>query len=189
MGELHPLDRAGRLVQEDLCLLGPDRAGWVLEAASLCFPSRWRLADKLGRSQQEVHGPVEGYRATLATRVDRLFDRLGERPVWRRNWFVHPDPTLFQPERPAGGDPVVPAERCRDELYVRSERQTLRRLPDSGWVLFTIRTQQESLGALLADAGRLDRFEGYLAEAPAANQAHRGLAPAQVDELRRALAH
>ena len=188
-GGLHPLDRAGRLVQEDLCLLARDDDGWVLRAASLCFPSRWRLADKLGRSQNRVHDPVEGYQDTLAPRVDRLFDRLGSRIVWRRNWFVHPDPELFQPDRPPAGDPIVPAQRCGEELFVRSERQTLRRLPGSGWILFTIRTQQEPLGVLLADGGRRRRFQRYLAEAPPDQLAHRGLAPAQVGELRLALGH
>jgi hypothetical protein len=179
----HPLDRAGRLVQEDLCLMAPGADGWTLEAASLCFPSRWRLADKLGRPQADVHGPVEGYRSTLAPRVDRLFDRLGERIVWRRNWFVHPDPALFQPDRPVGGDPVIPADRCLVQLFVRSERQTLRRLPTSGWVLFTIRTQQEPLVALLADPERRSRFANYLASAPADQLGHRGLHPAQAAEL------
>lgn len=179
----HPLDRAGRLVQEDLCLMAPGVDGWTLEAASLCFPSRWRLADKLGRPHGDVHGPVEGYRSALAPRVGRLFDRLGERIVWRRNWFVHPDPALFQPDRPAGGDPVVPADRCLAELYVRSERQTLRRLPASGWVLFTIRTQQEPLEVVLGDGERRARFARYLADAPADQLDHRGLHPAQAAEL------
>ncbi|MGK2947867.1 MAG: heme-dependent oxidative N-demethylase subunit alpha family protein, partial [Acidimicrobiales bacterium] len=54
----HPLDAAGRLVQEDLCLLVLRDGAPHLDAASLCFPSYWRLADKLGRPLAEVHGPV-----------------------------------------------------------------------------------------------------------------------------------
>lgn len=186
-GGPHPLDLAGRLVQEDLCLLAPEPDGWVLAAASLCFPSRWRLADKLGRNQAAVHGPVDGYGANLAPRVDRMFDRLGERIVWRRNWFVHPNPDLFQPDRPIGGDPVIEAARSGAELYVRSERQTLRRLPASGWILFTIRTQQEPLATLLADDTRRERFARYLAEAPDDQLAHRGIGAAQAAELRVAI--
>jgi len=180
---LHPLDLAGRLVQEDLCLLAPGPDGWVLAAASLCFPSRWRLADKLGRSQADVHGPVAGYGANLAPRVDRMFDRLGDRIVWRRNWFVHPDPQLFQPDRPVDGDPVIGAARCGAELYLRSERQTLRRLRETGWVLFTIRTQQEPLATFLADEARRERFVRYLTEAADDQLAHRGIGAAQADEL------
>ncbi len=113
----HPLDRSGRLVQEDLCLLRPTDGRWVLAAASLCFPSRWRLADKLERPLLAVHGPVAGYGQSLGDRVDSLLARLGEGIVWRRNWFVHPDGALFQPRRPPGGDPVVVGDRWRDELF------------------------------------------------------------------------
>ena len=35
----HPLERAGLSIQEDLCLIRRHHEGWLLEAASLCFPS------------------------------------------------------------------------------------------------------------------------------------------------------
>src|SRR5271157_705339 len=38
-----PLELAGRLVQEDLCIIQQDQEGPVFTAAGLCFPSRWRL--------------------------------------------------------------------------------------------------------------------------------------------------
>jgi hypothetical protein len=49
---LHPLDLAGRLVQEDLCLmqLETDTDQYRLVGASVCFPTRWRLAEKMGQS-------------------------------------------------------------------------------------------------------------------------------------------
>ncbi len=188
---LHPLDRAGRSIQEDLCLLGRRTDGWYLEAASLCFPSRWRLSDKIGRHVTEVHGPVEGYRERLAPRVDSFLERLGERPSWRRNWFVHGDDALFQPAAPPGGDPLVAAAAVGTGLYVRSERQTLRAVPVDGdrrWVLFTIRVQQAPLGQLLTDPERRQAFGRYLDEAPGAELTHRGMPPAQVRELKAALA-
>src|SRR4051812_49949809 len=40
----HPLEAAALLVQEDLCVLQDG----VLVAACVCFPSHWRLADKIG---------------------------------------------------------------------------------------------------------------------------------------------
>ncbi len=184
---LHPLDDAGTRVQEDLCVLERVGGSWQLRAASLCFPSRWRLSDKLGRSVTAVHGPVDGYGERLAAKVDRQLDRLGDRPVLRRNWFVHPDPTLFQPDRPVGGDPVVPEGRALDDLHVRSERQTLRRLPVSGAVLFTIRVQQATVHDLVADDGRGRAFVRLLVQGDPSVLAHRGLVAAQVAELRAAL--
>ena len=103
--DLHPLDAAGRLVQEDLCLMVLRDGAPHLDAASLCFPSYWRLADKLGRPMADVHGPVAHYADELAAKVDTFLQRLRpERPVWRRNWSIHDDPTYFLPDpTPAAG--------------------------------------------------------------------------------------
>ncbi len=190
---LHPLDEAGRIVQEDLCLLrrrpsGRDATGpvrWCLDAASLCFPSRWRLADKLGLPMGAVHGPVAGYDPALVDRVDSLLNALADGPpdrvVRRRNWFVHPDASLFQPDRPAS-EPVIPADRANDELFVRSERQTLRALP-CGWIVFTIKIQQAALGVALEKPAHREAFERSLRVADAADLAHHGLPAAQVAAL------
>jgi dimethylamine monooxygenase subunit A len=195
-GELHPLDRAGRSTQEDLCLLRRRDDGWYLEAASLCFPSRWRLADKIGRHITEVHGPVHGYAEHLASKIDLLFDRLTDRPVWRRNWFLYADPALFQPSSPVDGDPIIEAARALEDMVVRSERQTLRRLPDDDrggrWVLFTIRVQRAQLAAFCGDGShggdrRRVALDRYLDGADPGSLEHRGLTPAQVTEIRSAL--
>ncbi len=120
-GGLHPLDRAGRSLQEDLCLLRRRDDGWYLEAASLCFPSRWRLADKIGRHITEVHGPVEGYVDQLASKVDRLFDRLTDRPVMRRNWYIHPDADPVPAGAPARRRPCHRRSGCPGDAR-RSQR-------------------------------------------------------------------
>ena len=143
-GDLHPLDAAARLVQEDLCLLVLRDGAPHLDAASLCFPSYWRLADKLGRPMAEVHGPVAHYDEELAAKVDTFLQRLRpDRPVWRRNWSIHDDPSYFLP------GPTPPfAGTAPDGLHLRTERQTLRRLATTDVVLFTIRTQQVPLSVL-----------------------------------------
>jgi hypothetical protein len=148
-GPRHPLDLAGRLVPEDLCLLVPRDGHWTLAAGSVCFPSHWRLRDKLGRRVAEVHGPVPHYRTELAARVDRFLDRFPSGPgVWRRNWMVHADAALYAPVPAPVPEPPVTVGDAVERLWFRSERQTLRRLPRSGAVVFTIRTQQVPLGVL-----------------------------------------
>ena len=184
---LHPLDIAGRLVQEDLCLLKRTSDGWILVAGSVCFPSRWSLAEKIGRPLLDVHDPVEGYSSDLARRVDRLFDRLDQQIVWRRNWFLRPEPHLFQPSKPEGGDRIVAAPDCLSGLYLRSERQTFRLLPQTGNVLFTIRTQQHPLRKLLDDGLRRDAFTEFVRQAPVPVASHRGIGEQQRRELRVAL--
>ena len=145
-----PLEAAALLVQEDLCLLTRGAEGWVLVAGVVCFPSMWRLPDKLGLHVTAVHEPVPAYEAELGVRVDRFLDRLRpERPVWRRNWLLHDSPELHLPDPP----PPHPAPSVPADLWLRSERQVLRRLPVTSAVLFTIRTQQAPLAVL---AGRPD---------------------------------
>jgi hypothetical protein len=137
-----PLQAAGRLVQEDLCLVEASPEGPRLTAAVLCFPSRWRLHEKLGRPLAEVHGRVPMYAERLARPVDRFMDHV--RPghiAGRLNWSVMDDPTLFQPTGKwrTARDTSITEHNAGARLYLRVERQTLRRLPASGAVLFGIR--------------------------------------------------
>jgi hypothetical protein len=91
-----------------------------------------------------VHEPVAHYAHELAERVDRFLARLRpDRPVWRRNWSIHDDPSYWLPD-PTPPQPVDPPRG----LWLRSERQTLRRLATPGSILFTIRTQQVPLAVL-----------------------------------------
>ncbi len=146
--EIHPLEAAGRLVQEDLCLMVARDGAHHLDAACLCFPSHWRLADKVGRPAAELHEPVPGYRVELAERVDRYLARLRPGGITRRrNWSVHDSPALFAPIAPERPVPV-PAAEVPERLWLRSERQTLRPLPVTGAVLFTVRVQQAPFGVL-----------------------------------------
>jgi dimethylamine monooxygenase subunit A len=175
--ELHPLDAAGRLVAEDLCLLtrADGGGGWVLAAGSVCFPSHWRLADKVGRPVASVHAPVPRYAAELASRVDRFLDRLRpDRPAWRRNWTVHQSPELFVPFAPPPPDPPVTVDDAGDRLWLRSERQTLRRLPRSGTIVFGIRTQQVPLRLVAGRPELCRRLAEALASWPDELVAYRG---------------
>ncbi|MEE3623224.1 DUF3445 domain-containing protein [Nitrospirillum sp. BR 11752] len=151
----NPLEVAGRLVAEDLCLLLPDAAGLpVLAAAVLCFPNRWRLREKLGRPMAGIHAPVALYGEKLGRPVDRFLETLApDRPVWRMNWGLNDDPALFQPEEVAhtAADAALTPENAGHRLFLRIERQTLRRLPATGAILFTIRTYQRALGDLTGE--------------------------------------
>jgi hypothetical protein len=159
--DAHPLAAAGLLVQEDLCLMVARDGAWHLDGAILCFPSEWRLGDKLGRPMAAVHAPVTHYADELGDRVDRFFDRLTvDRPVWRRNLFVKATNALFLPVAVPGGPAAAVPGEDGSPYWLRSERQTLRRLPRSGAILFTIRTQLAPLGVL---RGRPDRARDLLA--------------------------
>lgn len=152
LSSLHPIDAAGRLVQEDLTVMTRDADGrWRLTAASVCFPSRWSLAEKIGADLTRIHEPVPYYEERIGAAVRRFFDRMTpEHPVWRMNWTLLNDPALFQPGGTRWHEP--PTDFGAD-LFFRVERQTLRALPVSGAVAFTIRTTVRPLGAFAAVPG------------------------------------
>ncbi len=129
-----PLATVGRLVQEDFCLLERDGSEHVLTAAVLCFPASWTLAEKLGKPLTRIHRPVPAYSDDLANRVQRIFDRM--RPgalMMRANTLVYDDPDLHQPRSEAS-----PKRLSGEDRWIRVERQTLRKLPRSGAVVFGI---------------------------------------------------
>jgi hypothetical protein len=156
-----PLELSGLLVQEDLCLIeaGPD--GPRLVAAVLCFPTRWRLREKIGRPLAEVHGKVPLYADRLAVPVDRFMGHVRAGHIAARvNWSVVDDPALFQPTGKwrTEHDASITGENAGDRLFLRVERQTLRRLPASGAVLFGIRVHVYPLAKVVVgreSAGRL----------------------------------
>ncbi len=146
----HPLEAAALLVQEDLCLLQPDAAGTlILVGACLCFPSRWRLAEKLGHPMLDVHGPVPGLNERIGATIDRFLAGLKAGTIYSRtNWSLTTDPQLFQPVALPHG--AIAAAEAGERVFYRVERQTLRRLPKSGAVLFGIRVHQHKLAAFTA---------------------------------------
>jgi len=165
---LHPLDLAGRLVQEDLCLMQRDSVNGIyrLVAASLCFPTRWWLHEKLGHSLATIHGPTPHYAETIATPMDRSFDKLKpERSVWRLNWSVLDNGALFQPTGHGRKDYTtdVTAENAGEKLWLRVERQTLRRLPQSGDILFTIRIYNAPFATLVNETEAAHRLAAAIA--------------------------
>lgn len=103
-----PIAAAARLVPEDLCLMRASPEGYRLVAAALCFPTRWRLADKLGQPMLAIHTPVPGYAAAIGAASDGVMAALdAARPVWRANWSLLDSPALYQPQRLPQPAPAV----------------------------------------------------------------------------------
>ena len=166
----HPLETAARLVPEDLLLLAPrprdsddGLLDWVLVAAALAFPAHWVLAEKMGRPLAGIHEPVPHYGERLEAPMDRFFTNMKVGPISHRwNWSVMTSNRLFTPHRMRRA-PLPPGAGI-DEIFIRMESQTLRKLPDSGMVLFTIRTYAEPLSRWAAMPGAvsslLDMLDG-----------------------------
>ena len=149
LGDTPALQVAASLVQEDLVLMRQGEAGWRVGAASLSFPSSWRLSEKFGRPIHEVHAPVPGFSEGTrnAELIARMFDNLRpEIAVIRWNWSIYGDAELHHPldspPRRFGS-----GERA-ENVFLRVERQTLRKLPQSRDILFTIKIVVDPLAAL-----------------------------------------
>jgi dimethylamine monooxygenase subunit A len=166
----HPIVVAAQLVQEDLCVLVKSD-DWRLVAAAVCFPSRWSLASKIGATLDEIHGPVPGYAAELASPTTALFDRLRpDRSFWRLNWTLLDRSDLHQPVGSSGT-----SSSDLSEWFFRVERQTLRALPESGAIVFTIRTYVDDVETLMAsDAEFGVHLARALETAPPATQEYKG---------------
>lgn len=177
-----PLWSLSLLVAEDLVIMERGEAGYRLTAASLCSPSHWRLAEKLGRPLREIHDPIPGIHEDLSPRIDRFFDHLRpEHPVERFNWTLQADAALFHDGRAEA--PVAAPDEAVQTLYYRVERQTLVRLPRTGAVVFTIRVFLHPLEALAERPGALAALGSAVEAAPPALARYKGF-----ERLRAALA-
>ena len=159
------LELAARSIWEDLCILTrrEDEEVYRLAGAAVAFPTDWRPADKLGLPLVALHKPIHGYAEQLASGVDHFMDKLQPGKAFGRcNWFVAPTDALrWVGEPPEQAFAHVTAENAGETLFVRSERQTLSKLPQTGGVVFTIGVYVAPLGSL--SPGNI----GHLAEAVA----------------------
>lgn len=144
-----PLLAAARLVQDDLVLMRRGDTGWRLVAGCVCFPSSWQVREKFGRPVDQIHAPVPGFGPGTrpAELIARMFDNLPpSRLVIRWNWSLYGDDALPHPlPSPVprfGGGPSA------EHVFLRTERQTMRKLPVSGDILFAVRIGVDPLEAL-----------------------------------------
>ena len=133
-----PLSVAAMLVQEDLLLLRKESFEHILRAGVLCFPASWTLNEKKNKSLTSIHDPVQEYGNSIASRIESMFSHLKpEKPIWRANFLLYDDFELFQPrlEKDEKGN-----SRRKLSQFMRVERQTLNKLPESKCILFAIHT-------------------------------------------------
>lgn len=150
-----PMQTCGRLIQDDLALMleRPDGEYYLL-AGSILLAGFWRLEDKYGMRLSEIHtsGSVPGYKEKLEKGMLNFFRRLRpEDPVLRNNYFIQVDESLPWSHSIGSEDGetvswnTAEKNRAIEHHFFRSERQSLRRLPRSGAVVFTIRTYFEPI--------------------------------------------
>lgn len=158
---LPPLYAAARRVADDICLMEKRDGEWRLTALSLSAGSFFTASEVAGRSLRELHVPVTGFQERLLTRVTRIFEGLRpELVLERRNWSVVSSPELHMPDPGPmrGAIGAIDPARAAEVLHTRVERQTLRRLPETGGAVFTIRVWLDPLARVAEDPRRRAAF-------------------------------
>lgn len=174
----------GEFWEADFLLLNPDADGEIrLYGGCLCFPSSWRLTDKIGKPIEFIHGPVPGLNERIGPGIHKFLTGLKPGAAsLRHNWGLarsaelnhHPDRNL----------PRLDANVRVDEVWLRVEHQALVALPQSGGVLFGIRVVNHSLAEVKADSVARDRLRRALETMPEAMAAYKGLVPARATILK-----
>lgn len=216
-GSEDPMAMCARLVQDDLALMVERADGqYYLLAGATILPGFWRLEDKFGMPLSEIHtsGDVPQFREKLERGMMGFFRRLKCEDLYvRNNYFIQVDDDLAwswsigSEDSPAISWNTAEKNRAVEHHHYRSERQTLRRLPKTGAVVFTIRTyfhpiteiaQEDYVPGRLASAIRswgpdVQRYKGaekysevlleYL-DREHQKQLDRGLDMAKEDEVR-----
>ncbi|RAK97476.1 uncharacterized protein BO80DRAFT_458099 [Aspergillus ibericus CBS 121593] len=166
-----PMTICARLIQDDIAIMLEKPDGeYYLVAGAVLLAGFWRLEDKYQMRLSEIHtsGSVPQYTEKLEKGMMNFFRRLKpEDPVLRNNYFIQVDDNLAWSHSIGSEDSEdvswSTAERNKaiENHYFRSERQSLRRLPRSGGVVFTIRTYFEPVVKIVEE----DYVPGRLASA------------------------
>jgi len=140
-----------RVIQEDLCLLERRPEGWTMTACAVAIPTQWDVPSKYGKTLDVIHSPVPRYDPDLSQAMRIFFDRLRpEAPVWRANRTLTDDPNLrLAPQRrhqAMRNDITV--TNVADRVWLRVEYQTLRRLPQTDVIVFTIRILRQKISSV-----------------------------------------
>ncbi|GJJ08284.1 hypothetical protein Clacol_002494 [Clathrus columnatus] len=171
-----PMIVAG-LLADDLAIMMEGEDGlYYMQAGSICVPGSWRLEDKIGLPLAEIHlrGNVYKYKEVLEFSMNRFFSKLSvDKPVQRNNYSFQFEPDLSWLEEAHGNEDdfdqrtKIPRRGTKSiqnwrhmepitdpsRIYFRSERQTLRRMPITGCILFTIRTYLHPVREIVKEAG------------------------------------
>jgi hypothetical protein len=151
------------LIEEDFMLLEEVEGTLQITAASNAYSSSGRLVGSVGHDMEWAHEPVPQLTRKLGGKINRVLGSIhAATPCERFNWQITPMATVFFPhDDPHAANAAamreVLVELCRDParagefLWIRVERQTLARLPDSNAVAFSLHTYSDPLSSMQSD--------------------------------------
>ncbi|KAL4903056.1 hypothetical protein BDW74DRAFT_180347 [Aspergillus multicolor] len=185
--DIHPLAVTGLLVHDDIYLLKKGvRDLYYLRGAFLACPSGWRLQQRIGWPLHQIHDPIPLWKEKLQKSMERyavlVFTCITSpenntnkvnmssffltikpiKPIQRNNLFIQPVPGIFH---------VVPFEKAPvctsyEQVHIRTELQSLSKLPRSEAVIFTVRTYVTPLSALSTEPAHLETLWDHVRNFP-----------------------
>jgi hypothetical protein len=165
-----PLVYLASQIQEDIVLLDQREGKLWVDAGCVTFASNWSLAFDIGMSFLEIHGPVpHDYADGAIPRAEQFLMRLQPGQAFRRlNWTTTAGARLDTAldSYADWGASRAALNQCEDlatTLHMRVEVQHLIRLPQSGAVMFLIRTYLLPLSDILATPDWRRQFAHVLA--------------------------
>ncbi|KAI1390613.1 uncharacterized protein F4822DRAFT_155737 [Hypoxylon trugodes] len=152
----HPLETASLLVMDDLYILKQGEGDlYYLRGAFLAAPTGWRLDQKIGWPLHQIHDPVPLWKEKLKKSMERFFVNLKvNSPIQRNNLFVQPCGEIFHHDRFES----YPEVKRIEDLWIRTELQSLCRLPRSKAVVFSVRTYMAKMTELKEEPAALERL-------------------------------
>jgi hypothetical protein len=174
----------GQFWEPDYLLLKFDQDHEIrLYGGCLCFPSSWRLTDKLRQPIESIHSPVPHLNQSIGRAIHRFLDGLKPDAAYlRHNWGLARTPELnHHPDRDL---PRLDTDAGIDEVWLRVEHQALVALPKSDGLLFAIRISLHPLAAIKAEPLAAARLARALATMPSEMARYKGLEAARPGIIR-----
>ncbi|MDL9935356.1 DUF3445 domain-containing protein [Gordonia sp. ABSL1-1] len=171
-------------VQEDVALLDQRADQLFVDAGVITFAADWSFGFDVGMSFLEIHGPVPRVRKLgVITRAHEFLKRLEpHRPYRRTNWTLTIGRRLDVSTEgyPEWGPDREMIQHVGDDefgrlVHLRVEVQHLIRLPDSGAVMFLIRTYMLPLDRLATVDMWRRRTAEVLSDLPADMADYKGI--------------
>jgi dimethylamine monooxygenase subunit A len=165
--------------EADFLLVRGDADGEVrLHGGCVCFPSSWRLSEKIGHPIEFIHEIVPGLNAGIGSGIHKFLANIKPGIAWlRHNWGLSRSSELNQ--HPDRSLPRLDPSVCAEEVWVRLEHQALVGLPKTGGILFGIRLENYSLAEVKADRLGAARLVRALKTMPEAMAVYKGISIAR----------
>ncbi|RPB24237.1 hypothetical protein L211DRAFT_752249, partial [Terfezia boudieri ATCC MYA-4762] len=139
----------------------PAKVVYTLRAGVICSSIGWSLGTKIGCSLHDIHhttGPVPHYATKMTVAMDRFFARSlpPSKPIQRGSWsFELGKPLFILPDDAEHGAKRSTQDQSLklEDVHLRVDWQTLRRLPVSGAVCLNYKAVFTELAELRGEKG------------------------------------